>query len=65
MDACHILLRGPWLFDNQEMHDRHANTYAFKFKGHSLTLVPLPPLKPLKLNIRMEVKKPSAREKHK
>jgi len=31
------------------MYDRHANTYALKFKGCSLTLTPLPPPKNLKI----------------
>ena len=31
------------------MHDGHANTYALKFKGRSLTLAPLPPPTPLKI----------------
>jgi len=39
MDACHILLGRPWLFDNHAMHDGHANMYALKFKGRSLTWV--------------------------
>jgi len=32
MDACHLLLGRPWLFDNHVTHDGHANTYAFKHK---------------------------------
>ena len=32
MDACHIFLGRPWLFDNHVMDDGHANTYAIKFK---------------------------------
>jgi len=31
------------------MHDGHANTFALKFKGRSLTLAPLPPPKHLKI----------------
>ena len=41
MDACHMLLGGPWLFDNYVIHDGHANMYAFKLKGGSLSLAPL------------------------
>jgi len=52
MDVCHILLDKPWLFDNHVIHDGHANTYALKFKGRSLTLAPLPPPKPLKIKQR-------------
>ena len=49
MDACHILLSRPWLFENHVIHNGHANTYAFKFKGCSLTLAYLPPPKRLKI----------------
>jgi len=40
IDAYHILLSRPWLFNNHVMHDGHANTYALKFKGRNLTLTP-------------------------
>ena len=42
MDAYHLLFGRTWLFDNHVIHDRHANTYAFKYMGHNLTLTPLP-----------------------
>ena len=45
MDACHLLLGRPWLFDNHVIHDGHANTYAFKYMGYNLNLRPLPPPK--------------------
>jgi len=32
MDACHLLLGRPWLFDNYVVHDGHTNTYPFKHK---------------------------------
>ena len=48
MDACHLLLGRPWLFDNHVIHDVHANTYAFKYKGRNLNLTLLSPPKPLK-----------------
>jgi len=49
LDAYHISLGKPLLFDNHVMDDGHANTYALKFKGCSLTLAYLPPPKPLKI----------------
>ena len=42
MDACHLLLRRPWLFDNHVIYDGHANTYSLKHNGCSLTLTPYP-----------------------
>jgi len=59
MDACHILLDQPWLFDNHVMHDGHANPYALKFKGRNLTLTPYHPPNPSKLNREKEVTKVS------
>jgi len=32
MDACHVLLGRPWLFDNTVIHDMHVNTYALSIK---------------------------------
>jgi len=40
MDACHILLARPWLFDSHVMYDGQANTNAVKFKGPNLSLTP-------------------------
>jgi len=45
MDACHLLLGRPWLFDNHMIYDGHANTYAFKYIRHNLTLTSLHPPK--------------------
>jgi len=43
MDACHILLRRPWLFDQRVMHDGYLNTYTFSKDGKKITLAPLSP----------------------
>ena len=59
MDAYHILLGRPWLFDNHVMHDGHANTYALKFKGRNLTLTPYHHQNLSKLNWGREVRKVS------
>jgi hypothetical protein len=34
MEACHILLGRPWLFDRNVSHDGRENTYEFKKDGH-------------------------------
>jgi len=47
MDACHLLLSRPRLFDNHVIYDGHANTYSPNHNRFSHTLTRLPPLKPL------------------
>lgn len=41
MDACHIVLGRPWLFDRQVHHDGRANTYEFKKDGQRYKLTPM------------------------
>ena len=53
LDAFHLLLGRPWLFDNHMSHDRHANTYAFMYMGHNLTWTSLPSPKLLKSKLGM------------
>jgi hypothetical protein len=43
MDACHILLGRPWLYDRRAKHDGFRNTYSFKKYGLNITLAPLHP----------------------
>nr|GFB80002.1 putative reverse transcriptase domain, zinc finger, CCHC-type, aspartic peptidase domain protein [Tanacetum cinerariifolium] len=43
MDACHILLGRPWLYDRRVKHDGYRNTYTFKKDSVSITLAPLNP----------------------
>nr|GEY06678.1 hypothetical protein [Tanacetum cinerariifolium] len=43
MDACHILLGRPWLYDRRVKHDGYRNTYTFRKDGVSITLAPLNP----------------------
>nr|XP_043629900.1 uncharacterized protein LOC122601201 [Erigeron canadensis] len=38
MDACHILLGDPWLYDRRVKHDGFRNTYTFKQDGLIVTL---------------------------
>ena len=45
MDACHILLGRPWLYDRKVMHNGYLNTYSFSKDGKKITLAPLPPSK--------------------
>ena len=41
MDACHIHLGIPWLFDRKVHHDGGENTYAFKKDEHRYKLTPM------------------------
>nr|GEX72044.1 hypothetical protein [Tanacetum cinerariifolium] len=43
MDACHILLGRPWLYDRRVKHDGYRNTYTFKKDGVSITFAHLNP----------------------
>jgi len=43
MDACHILLGRPWLFDRRVMNDDFLNTYTFTKDGKKITLAPFSP----------------------
>jgi len=43
MDACHILLGRPWLYDRRVMHDGYQNTYTFHKDGRQFTLAPFTP----------------------
>nr|XP_024926556.1 uncharacterized protein LOC112490622 [Ziziphus jujuba var. spinosa] len=44
MDACHILLGRPWLFDRNVQHTGRQNTYSFIW--HNKKIVLLPPTPP-------------------
>ena len=43
MDACHLLLGRPWLYDRKVNHDGFLNTYSLLKDGKKITLAPLPP----------------------
>jgi len=43
MDACHMLLGGPWLFDRKVINNGYLNTYSFTKDGKKITLIPLSP----------------------
>ena len=43
IDACHVLLRMPQLYDWKVTHDGFPNTYSLHQNGWKITLVPLPP----------------------
>ena len=43
MDATHLLLGRPWLFDRRVFHDGFLNTYTFSYHGKRVTLHPMTP----------------------
>jgi len=43
MDACHVLLGRPWLFDRSAMNDGWLNTYTFAKDHRKITLTTLKP----------------------
>jgi len=43
MDAYHVLLGCPWLFDRSVMHDGWLNTYTFTKDRKKITFTPLKP----------------------
>lgn len=45
MDACHLLLGRPWIFDHHVQHDGYLNTYSFRYNNRSFTLQPSLPEK--------------------
>ena len=48
MDACHVLLGCPSLFDRRVMHDGRMNTYTFTKEHKRITLTPLKSTAPSK-----------------
>ncbi|GJS42727.1 RNA-directed DNA polymerase, partial [Tanacetum coccineum] len=44
MDACHVLLGRPWLFDRRVMHDGYQNTYSFNHNDKKIVLTPMSPI---------------------
>ncbi|XP_013624595.1 PREDICTED: uncharacterized protein LOC106330711 [Brassica oleracea var. oleracea] len=45
MDACHLLLGRPWIFDHRIQHDGFLSTYSFRFNNRTFTLQPSEPEK--------------------
>ena len=43
MEACHILLGRPWLFERKTMHHGHTNEITFTHKERKIVLHPLTP----------------------
>jgi len=46
MDACHIILGRPWLYDRKVKHDGFLNTYTLHKDGRKITVAPQNIIKP-------------------
>ena len=57
MDAYHLLLGRPWLYDNHVIYNGYANTYSLKHNEKNITLAPLPPPEPHKAKSGKESEK--------
>jgi len=55
MDACHVLLGRPWMYDRKVMYNGYQNTYSFSKGGKKITLKPLAPSE---LHKNKPIKKP-------
>jgi len=73
MDACHMLLGQPWLFDRKVINNGYLNTYSFTKDGKKLTLTPLAPSqlykkpstkKPHRLDLFLSFSEPLLRASH-
>ncbi|PUZ56899.1 hypothetical protein GQ55_5G382500 [Panicum hallii var. hallii] len=52
MTVCHLLLGRPWQFDQRAMHDGYDNTYAFRWQGKGVKLLPMTPTQIIAANIK-------------
>lgn len=41
MQACHVLLGRPWLYDRRVLYDGFVNTYTFLYKDKKIVLKPM------------------------
>jgi len=56
MTVCHLILGRPWQFDRHAIHDGHDNTYAFKWQGKGVKLLPMTPAQIVAANKQERVK---------
>ncbi|GJV06058.1 putative gag-pol polyprotein [Tanacetum coccineum] len=56
IDACHLLLDRPWLFDKHVYHNGHLNTYSLFINGKKITLTSLKPneISKVKMNTKSD-----------
>ncbi|GKE91917.1 putative gag-pol polyprotein, partial [Tanacetum coccineum] len=56
IDACHLVLDRPWLFDKHVYHNGHLNTYSIFINGKKITLTSLKPneISKVKMNTKSD-----------
>jgi hypothetical protein len=55
MTVCHLLLGRPWQFDRRAAHDGYANTYAFRWHGKGVKLLPMSPTQIIAANMQKKM----------
>jgi hypothetical protein len=55
MTICHLLLGRPWQFDRRAAHDGYANTYAFRWHGKGVKLLPMSPTQIIAANMQKKM----------
>ncbi|OMO75797.1 reverse transcriptase [Corchorus capsularis] len=54
MQACHVLLRRPWQYDNKVQHDGETNQYTLMCGKKPFTFIPLSPQEALKDQLKLK-----------
>ena len=62
IEATHVLLRRPWQYDRQVLHDGLTNKISFNFQGHKIILKPLSPKEVHEYQIKMKNKRENGKE---
>ena len=55
MEACHILLGGPWQFDHKTLHNGHTNGITLQHHSKTFVLHPLTPSQVASDQVQMRV----------
>jgi len=62
MEACHILLGRPWLFERETIHHGHTNEITFTLQERKIVLHPLTPSQVEEDQVQMRIKREKERE---
>ena len=65
MEARHVLLRRPWQYDRDVVHNGVTNCYSFLHKGKKVVLSPLSPSEVCEDQIKMRLKRERERKSKK
>jgi len=62
MEACHILLGRPWIFERETIHNSHTNEITFTHQERKIVLHPLKPSQVEEGQVQMRKKREKERE---